>query len=63
REAGDQVFVDSGRGARSDRRPRSDRPVGDRKPRAASGDKPFADRKPRSDKPAGERRPRKPREE
>lgn len=63
REAGDQVFVDSGRGARSDRRPRSDRPAGDRKPRAASGDKPFADRKPRSDKPAGERRPRKPREE
>lgn len=55
REAGDQVFVDSGRGARSDRRPRSDRPAGDRKPRAASGDKPFADRKPRSDKPAGER--------
>ena len=53
REAGDQVFVDSGRGARSDRRPRSDRPAGDRKPRAASGDKPFADRNPRSDKPAG----------
>ncbi|MFV0595061.1 DEAD/DEAH box helicase [Shewanella sp.] len=63
REAGDQVFVDSGRGARSDRRPRGDRPMGERKPRSASGDKPFADRKPRSDKPAGERRPRKPREE
>ncbi|WP_297896808.1 DEAD/DEAH box helicase [Shewanella sp.] len=73
REAGDQVFVDSGRGARSERpsgdrkprgdRPMGDRPVGDRKPRAASGDKPFADRKPRADKPAGERKPRKPREE
>ncbi|MGL5393476.1 MAG: DEAD/DEAH box helicase [Shewanella sp.] len=66
REAGDQVFVDSGRGARSssERRPRSDRPAGDRKPRAASaGDKPFAERKPRADKPAGERKPRKPREE
>ena len=68
REAGDQVFVDSGRGARSerpsgDRKPRGDRPAGDRKPRAASGDKPFADRKPRADKPAGERKPRKPREE
>ncbi|EGM68660.1 DEAD/DEAH box helicase [Shewanella sp. HN-41] len=68
REAGDQVFVDSGRGARSerpsgDRKPRGDRPMGDRKPRAASGDKPFADRKPRADKPAGERKPRKPREE
>jgi len=73
REAGDQVFVDSGRGARSERpsgdrkprgdRPMGDRPAGDRKPRAASGDKPFADRKPRADKPAGERKPRKPREE
>lgn len=74
REAGDQVFVDSGRSARSDRpagdrKPRGDRPTGDRtagdrKPRAAStGDKPFADRKPRADKPAGERKPRKPRED
>lgn len=69
REAGDQVFVDSGRGARSDRpsgerRPRGDRPAFERKPRAAAtGDKPFADRKPRADKPAGERKPRKPREE
>ncbi|MDT3319798.1 DEAD/DEAH box helicase [Shewanella sp. SP1S2-4] len=69
REAGDQVFVDSGRSARSDRpagdrKPRGDRPAGDRKPRAAStGDKPFADRKPRADKPAGERKPRKPRED
>lgn len=68
REAGDQVFVDSGRGARSerpsgDRKPRGDRPAGDRKPRATSGDKPFADRKPRADKPAGERKPRRPREE
>lgn len=74
REAGDQVFVDSGRSARSDRpagdrkprgdRPTGDRPAGDRKPRAAStGDKPFADRKPRADKPAGERKPRKPRED
>lgn len=69
REAGDQVFVDSGRSARSDRpagdrKPRGDRPAGDRKPRATStGDKPFADRKPRADKPAGERKPRKPRED
>ncbi|MDT3274867.1 DEAD/DEAH box helicase [Shewanella sp. SP2S2-4] len=69
REAGDQVFVDSGRSARSDRpagdrKPRGDRPAGDRKPRTAStGDKPFADRKPRADKPAGERKPRKPRED
>ncbi|MDT3295233.1 DEAD/DEAH box helicase [Shewanella sp. SP2S2-6] len=69
REAGDQVFVDSGRSARSDRpagdrKPRGDRPAGDRNPRAAStGDKPFADRKPRADKPAGERKPRKPRED
>lgn len=63
REAGDQVFVDSGRSARSDR-PRGDRPSGDRKPRATStGGKPFADRKPRTDKPATERKPRKPRAE
>lgn len=56
REAGDQVFVDSGRGARpsGDRKPRGDRP---------RSDKPFADRKPRADKPAGERKPRKPRED
>ncbi|MGI2173826.1 DEAD/DEAH box helicase [Shewanella ulleungensis] len=51
REAGDEVFVDSGRGA--PRKPRSDRPRGDR-PR---GDRPAGDR------PASvERRPRKPRD-
>ena len=46
REAGDEVFVDSGRGA--PRKPRSDRPRGDR-PR---GDRPAG----------AERRPRKPRD-
>ncbi|GGQ14931.1 DEAD/DEAH box helicase [Shewanella litoralis] len=51
REAGDEVFADSGRGA--PRKPRSDRPRGDR-PR---GDRPAGDR------PASvERRPRKPRD-
>ena len=48
REAGDEVFADSGRGAGAPRRPRSDRARSDR---------------PRGDRPAGaERRPRKPRD-
>ncbi|MGI2170323.1 DEAD/DEAH box helicase [Shewanella sp. MF05960] len=56
REAGDEVFADSGRGA--PRKPRSDRPRGDR-PR---GDRPAGDR-PAGDRPASvERRPRKPRD-
>ena len=47
REAGDQVFVDSGRGASAPRRPRSDRPRSDRP--AGAGDRPRSDkpRKPR----------------
>jgi ATP-dependent RNA helicase DeaD len=54
REAGDEVFVDSGRGAAAPRRPRGDRPSGDRRPRT---DRPAGDR------PASaERRPRKPRD-
>ncbi|MCL1144110.1 DEAD/DEAH box helicase [Shewanella gaetbuli] len=46
REAGDEKFVDSGRGAGAPRRPRGDR----------------NDRRPRGDRPSGDRRPRKPRD-
>jgi len=54
REAGDETFVDSGRGAAAPRRPRGDRPSGDRRPRG--GDRPSGDRS------SAERRPRKPRD-
>jgi ATP-dependent RNA helicase DeaD len=58
REAGDEVFADTTRGAGAPRRPRSDRARSDR-PRT---DRPAGDR-PASDRPASaERRPRKPRD-
>jgi ATP-dependent RNA helicase DeaD len=58
REAGDEVFADTTRGAGAPRRPRTDRARSDR-PRT---DRPASDR-PASDRPAtAERRPRKPRD-